>query len=224
MRIDHVEVALVDRDVDRLADGSAAVVEVRRGVGQLHEVPEVLDRAVTPAVVEVAHERRAVVRCEYRVHPADLDVVGVVACVLGELARGAGLDDLAAHPAGEADQLAVDVGAGVTQRPEGIRVAAEDDADLLEDRIRVVLDEREALPRRGPRTVPASGSGTAFARSGSRGGRPPSLASAAAPGRCRTGHRSSSAFGTGRRAARRRRRSRGRSMLRRSAAGARAGS
>ena len=44
------------------------------GVGQLHEVAEVLDRAVAPAVVEVADERRAVVRGEDRVRPADLDV------------------------------------------------------------------------------------------------------------------------------------------------------
>ena len=44
-------------------------------------------RAVAPAAVEVAHERRAVVRREDRVHPADLDVACRVAGVLGELAR-----------------------------------------------------------------------------------------------------------------------------------------
>ena len=62
-------------------------MQVGRGVGELHEVAEVLDRAVAPAVVEVAHERRAVVRGEDRVHPADLDVALRVAGELGELAR-----------------------------------------------------------------------------------------------------------------------------------------
>ena len=131
--------------VDRLADRPAGVVEVGRDVGQLHEVAEVLDRAVAPAAVEVAHERRAVVRREDRVHPADLDVPLRVARVLGELARRGRLDDLAAHPAREADPLAVDVGAGVAQQAEGVGVAAELEADLLEDRVGVVLDEREAL-------------------------------------------------------------------------------
>ena len=55
------------------------------------------------------------------------------------------LDDLAAHPAREADPLAVDVGAGVAQQRERLGVAAELEADLLEDRVGVVLDERQAL-------------------------------------------------------------------------------
>ena len=55
------------------------------------------------------------------------------------------LDDLAAHPAREADAHAVDVGAGVVQQPQRLGVAAELDADLLEDRVGVVLDERQAL-------------------------------------------------------------------------------
>ena len=68
VRVDHVEVPLVDGDVDRLAHRPATVVEMRRQVRELHEVPEVLDRAVTPALVEIADERGAVVRREDRVH------------------------------------------------------------------------------------------------------------------------------------------------------------
>ena len=109
---------LLTGHVDRLADRPAGVVEVRRGVGQLHQVAEVLDRAVAPAAVEVADERRAVVRGEDRVHPADLDVPLRVAGELGELARGRGLDDPAAHPAREADPDAVDVGAGTAERAQ----------------------------------------------------------------------------------------------------------
>ena len=157
VRIDHVEVALVDRHVHRLAHRPARVVEMRRHVGELHEVPEVLDRAVAAAAVQVAHERRAVVRGEDRVHPADLDVPFRVARVLGELAWRGRLDDRAAHPAREPDPLPVDGRAGLAQDPEGVGIAAELEADLLEDRVGVVLDERRGPPRRGPRTGRACG-------------------------------------------------------------------
>src|SRR6185369_3134377 len=143
--VDHVEVALVDRHVDGLADRPAAVVEERAQVGELHEVAEVLDRAVAPAVVEVADERRAVVRGQDGVAAADLDVVVMVPGVLGELARRRRLDDLAAHPAREPDPFALDVGAGVAEEMQGVAVAAELEADLLEDRVGVLLDDREAL-------------------------------------------------------------------------------
>ncbi len=49
VRGDHVVVALVDGQIDRLADRPARVVEPRRDVGELHEVPEVLDRPVAAA-------------------------------------------------------------------------------------------------------------------------------------------------------------------------------
>ena len=120
-------------------------MHVRRGVRELHEVAEVLDRAVAPAAVQVAHERRAVVRREDRVHPADLDVARLVARVLGELPRRGRLDDLPAHAARETDALALDVGAGVAEQPKRVGVAAELETDLLEDRVGVVLDQREAL-------------------------------------------------------------------------------
>ena len=68
-----------------------------------------------------------------------------VARVLGELARRAGLHDRAAHPAREADAHAVDVGAGVVQQSNRLGVAPELEADLLEDRVGVLLDERQAL-------------------------------------------------------------------------------
>ena len=48
-------------------------------------------------------------------------------------------------PRGKRTRVAVDVGAGVAEDPERLGVAAELDADLLEDRVGVVLDERQAL-------------------------------------------------------------------------------
>ncbi len=136
---------LFDRQVDGLADRAAAVMEPGRRVGQLHEVAEVLDRAVAPAAVEVRHEGRPVVRREDHVRVAEDDVPLGVARVLRPHARRRGLDDRAGKPAREADPLAVDVGAARLQRRERVGVAAEVDADLLENRVGVPLEEREAF-------------------------------------------------------------------------------
>jgi hypothetical protein len=72
---------------------------------------------VAPAAVEVPHERRAVVRGEDGVHPADLDVVVGVAGVLRELARRGRLDDLASEAIGEPHALPLDVGTGLLEEP-----------------------------------------------------------------------------------------------------------
>ena len=145
--VDHLEVALVDRQVDRLAQRAAAVVERAARVGQLHEVAEVLDRGVAPAVVEVVDERRAVGRHEDHVRVADLDAPGRVAGALGEDPRRRGLDDRAAHAAREADPLALDVGAGAAEDLGRLGEVDDLDADLLEEGVGV-------LPRsaRGPRS------------------------------------------------------------------------
>ena len=147
MAVDHLEVALVDRQVDRLAQRPAAVVERPARVGQLHEVAEVLDRRVAPAVVEVVDERRAVGRDEDHVRIADLDAAGVVARALGEDPRRGRLDDRAAHPAREADALAGDVGAGAAEDLGRLGEVDDLDADLLEEGVGVGLDLLEALGR-----------------------------------------------------------------------------
>ena len=145
--VDHLEVALVDRQVDRLAQRSAAVVERPAGVGQLHEVAEVLDRGVAAAVVEVVDERRAIGRHEDHVRVADLDAPGGVARDLGEEARRGRLDDRAAHAAREADALAGDVGAGAPEDLGRLREVDDLDADLFEEGVGVGLDLLEALGR-----------------------------------------------------------------------------
>src|SRR5207244_1709282 len=53
------------------------------------------------------------------------------------------LDDPPAHAAREPDAYAVDVRPSVGQKTECLDVAAELDADLFEDRVGVVLDQRE---------------------------------------------------------------------------------
>src|SRR5690348_8903909 len=108
-------------------------MEVRREVGEFHEVAEVLDRAVATAAVQVTDERRPVVGGKDRVHPPDLDVVGRVAGVLGELPGSGSLDELASQAAREANPLPLDVGTAVSKKTKRVGVAAELDADLLED-------------------------------------------------------------------------------------------
>ena len=94
MRIDHLEMALVHGQVDRLANRAAGMVHERRHIGELHEVPEVLDRAVAAALVEIVDEGRAVDRREDEVVAADLDVALGVAGVLDVIGRH-GRDELA---------------------------------------------------------------------------------------------------------------------------------
>ena len=152
MRGDHVVVALVDGEVDRLADRPARVVEPRRDVRELHEVPEVLDRPVAASPVEVAHERRPVGGGEDRVRAAEDDTALRVPGELRELAGSGRLHELSAQPAREADALAVDVRPGVAEERERIGGVAEVDPDLREDRVGVLLEQREALLAERPRT------------------------------------------------------------------------
>ncbi len=145
--VDHLEMALVDRQVDRLAERPAAVVERPTRVGQLHEVAEVLDGRVAASVVEVVDERRAIGRHEDHVRIADLDAPGVVACALREEARRGRPDDRAAHAAREPDALAGHVGAGAAEDLGRLGEVDDLDADLREQGVGVGLDLLEALGR-----------------------------------------------------------------------------
>ena len=145
VRVDHVVVPLVHGQVDRLAHRAAGVVQVRGRVRELHEVAEVLDRAVAPAAVEVAHERRAVRRREHGGVAADVHGVRGVAGDLVELTRRGRLHELARQPAWEPHTLALDLAPRALQQLERVGRFAEVDADLLEDRVGVVLDRGETL-------------------------------------------------------------------------------
>ena len=60
MRRHHVEMSLVDGDVDRLADGPARMMQPGNRVGELHEALEIGERPIAPAAREILHERRPV--------------------------------------------------------------------------------------------------------------------------------------------------------------------
>ena len=143
--MDHVEVALVDGQIDRFADGASGMVEPGRQVGELDEVAEVLDRAVPSPIVEVTDERRSVRRREDGVPASEHDVVRRIARDLGELPGRGRLDQRTAEPAWETHALAVDVGAGSAVEVERVGRIVHLDPDLLEDRVGVRLERREPL-------------------------------------------------------------------------------
>ena len=122
-----------------------AVVQAGREPGELHEVAEVLDGGVAPAFVEATDEGRAVGRREHHVRPADAGAALGIACVLHELRRRGFGDELAGEPTGDPDPLGIDVGTGAPPKRQRLGVIAELDADLLQDGLRVVLDELQAL-------------------------------------------------------------------------------
>ena len=131
MRIDHLEMPLVDRQVDRLAHRAAGMVDVGLMIGELDEILEVLERPVAAALVEVVDEGRAVVRREHHRVAADDDVALRVARVLHILRRRRGAE-LTREAARKAHPLALDVAAGVAEESKRAGKVAELDADLLQ--------------------------------------------------------------------------------------------
>ncbi len=139
------------------------VVHVRAGVGQLHEVAEVLDRAVAPAVVQVAHEGRAVVRGEDGVRARrSATLLLRVAGVLGELARRAS----PGRSGGTSRAGSGPARPGRRRRPSAEQARARRDRPGTRGRppggsCRRCARSGPAPPRSGPRTGRACGSGTA---------------------------------------------------------------
>ena len=136
--------ALVDRHVDGLAEGAAGMMQGRRLVDQLHQVAEVLDRAITPAAVEIADERRSVDRGEDRRVAADVDAAVPIPGQLIEFPgrrpqKGAG------EAAGQTHAFAVDIGARVAPQRQRLFVLAELDADLGQDGLGIGLDGLQAF-------------------------------------------------------------------------------
>ena len=111
--VGDVQVALGDRDVDRLADHRPGVVHRRRHVGELVELVEVLQRAVAPLVVEVVDEGRAVSRRERDLVAADLGIALGIARVHGEARSGSSRPAPSAAARGMRTRKRCDLGAGV---------------------------------------------------------------------------------------------------------------
>ena len=121
------------------------MVQRVRHVGELHEVLEVIDTGVAAALIEVAHEGRAVRRREHHGIAADPQIAGGVACDLRELAGRVLLNERATHTRREADAFAVDLRTGFSEDVEDLGVLAELYAGLLEDAVGVPLDDGESF-------------------------------------------------------------------------------
>ena len=135
--------ALGDRDVDRLADHRASVVDRRRQVRELMEPVQVGERAVAALVFEIVHERRAVRGRECHLLAADLRAALGVARVHHKTAR-VPRDQIHEQLAGDAHAIALDLGAGIPPHPDRL-VVPEIDPDLLEDVERGAVDQLQAL-------------------------------------------------------------------------------
>ncbi len=109
---------------------------------------EVLDRAVAAAAVQVAHERRAVGGREDGRVAADPARCSPGSARTGRTraARSPG-PAVAAHAPREPHALAVDVGAGAFEGRARRASPRKSIADLLEDRVGVVLDRARGPPR-----------------------------------------------------------------------------
>ena len=155
MRIDHVEMALVDRHIDRLANRTARMVHGRRHVSQLHESTKILDRCIATLAFKIANKRRAIDRCEHRVRTADFDIARRIARILGEL-RWRCLHQLAAQALGKMHPLAFDVRAGFLPQFQRFRIIAILDAHLFHQRVGIRLDDIHCFLRQdiGRRYLP----------------------------------------------------------------------
>ena len=140
-RVLHVEVALVRRDLHRLAHAAAGEMNRRRHVRELDEVVQILERAVAPATLQVrtrtADRRRARTRWHHRRSARCARDCGRYSV---ELARR-GLEQAPRQAARNVDALARDVRAGLPPQAQRLRIAPELDADLLEDGLGVGLDD-----------------------------------------------------------------------------------
>ena len=148
MRIDHVEMALVDGHVDRLTDGAARVVQPRRDKRKFDEVLKIRESAVTPATIEIGDERRPVGGRKYGMVSTDLDVASRVARVLSKYARRGTAHDVAGQPGRYVDPAAIgDRCAGFSPKSDRLIVAADLESDLLEQEIGVSFDGVKPLGR-----------------------------------------------------------------------------
>ncbi len=144
MRVHHLEVPLVDRQIDRLAHRAAGMVDIRAHVGELDEVLEVFERSVAAAFVEVVDERRAIIGRKHHRVAADRDVALGIARVLHILRRRGGAQ-APRQAARKTNPLALDVATGAAKQLERAGKLAKLDANFLEQRLGVALDRLQSL-------------------------------------------------------------------------------
>ena len=145
MGVDHVEVTLAHRNIDRLTHRATRVVNVRRHVCQLDKVLKILDRCIPTAIVNVIHKRRAVVWSKHCRIAAYLHIVLWITSMLCVNARSACLHDCSAHSTRKTNSSAVNNCASIFESLNRAWVVANLDANLFEDCVCIALEQREAF-------------------------------------------------------------------------------
>ena len=142
MRQQHVQMALVHRNIGRLADRAARMVQPFRHIAQLHEILEIVQRRIAPPAGLIAHKGRAVNRGQHQIAATNVHIARRVAGMLGKLRRG-GCTKLARKPARNMHPLALD---GRARRPPKLqrgRVFKEIHADFFQNGVGVPFDDRQ---------------------------------------------------------------------------------
>ena len=133
--------ARLDVQVGRLADRVAGRVELVDHLRETHEVPEVVDRRVSPDA-GLAHEGRALTRAEGHAIGGELQAATLAPAAQHERARC--LPHLLEHPLGiELHDVVLDVLAGRAEAVEHALVL-ELDADLGDQALPAALERDEA--------------------------------------------------------------------------------
>ena len=133
---------LVNRDIRRLADSPAGMVQPLRHIGQLHEFLKIRDGGVAAASVGVAHEGRTIDWGENEGLAADFDIAVAIAGDLCKPGRR-GRTQFARQPARNSDSLAFNLGPRLFPALQSFRTINEIDADFFQNRFGVVLDNLE---------------------------------------------------------------------------------
>jgi hypothetical protein len=121
----------------------AGMVQPGREVCELHEVAEVLDGSIPPAAFQVGDEGRAIGGQQHDVIAADRDRRARLAALHAE-SSGRGRTERPDEPGIEAHPGARNRRPGRLEQRERLLVAAELDADFLEDPLCMSLEARRA--------------------------------------------------------------------------------
>ena len=107
--VQHVVVALVDRQINWLADGATRVMNSWCHVSEFDEIFKIFDGRVASAFIEVMDKGRAIRGHQHGALTANGHTASGVSRMLHILARRTRLNDLPAHACWKADPRPVDL-------------------------------------------------------------------------------------------------------------------
>jgi hypothetical protein len=142
MGIEHVEMALVGRQVHRLTDHAAGMMQPGNRLVQFHQRGEIVIAGVAAAAVEIVHEGWPPGGAEHRAVAAQLHCVAGIARVLVKFPWRRCLYGAAAEARLEAHPLTLHVAASGTENLQDFGIAGEIHAGVLENDIGILFNQR----------------------------------------------------------------------------------